>query len=132
MLERRPPVELVQEPPRLDERLLRQILETLRVALVPVQDGEHPRLMAPDDLAEIVHGAIAYPLKQFSIVCHHGWRRADVSASGSLRETLPKGLDRGVREVVHAFLELFDLRQLFRRQDGADPAIKLRPFNRQV
>src|SRR5882724_9325854 len=70
VMERRAPIEPVQEPPGLDEGFLGEVLDLLKIAFITVQDGKDLGLVPPDNFRKIVHGPVANPLQQFSVVIH--------------------------------------------------------------
>src|SRR5581483_11629767 len=70
VLKRRAAVELRERAPDLEERLLREVLEPVMVALVAVKNGEDMRLMAADKFGELVVRAVSDSLQQFGIVVH--------------------------------------------------------------
>ena len=70
MFERRTTIKLTERPPRLDESFLREVLDTLHIAFIAVQDGKDARLMPPDNLGEIIRRAVADSLQQFGIFVH--------------------------------------------------------------
>lgn len=70
MLERRAPVELLQRTPRLHKSFLREVFDALRIAFVTVQNGEHARLMPPDNFGEVIRRTAADSFQQFGVVSH--------------------------------------------------------------
>lgn len=68
--EGRPRIKAGQRPPRLEKRVLHEVVAKVNVKFVATDDAPHLRLMAADQFGELVGRAIADALNQFGIVMH--------------------------------------------------------------
>ena len=89
MFQRRAPVIGGARAPDFYKRLLCQVLHPVRVALITVENGKHPRLMPPDHFGEIIgRGAQAW-LRPFVFIAHVAGR--SLPESGGSRHPQIKG-----------------------------------------
>src|ERR1039457_3354528 len=80
MFKRRASVKLFERPPGFDERLLREVFEAMRVALVTMQDREYARLMPPDNLGKFIRRAAANPVEKLGFIAHRWFDMAELTA----------------------------------------------------
>ena len=139
MLERRAAVEPVQEPPGLEKGFLRQVLDLLEIAFITVQDGEHPRLMPPDQFGEFIGLAAADPGQQFSIVIHRVRFMAEPGPQVEIKfnirlfaEPCVQPVDRLVNDTVQVGLQRRKFRPLLIGQDRADLVENFHAFDRDI